>query len=524
MSFETIILLLQSFGYWTVGFFVVSILLGFAFAGDRWNFSARRLASMQMQRSKMEAELRELQQRQDWSVETPSAGKGAGDLIIDEDDLLPPVGAAGIIVDPGGKGKVDHRAMIETQFRGEPVEVDPEFGILYTSLPPVIDPVYLIRGLGPKAERSLNARGVFCFKQIANWSPGNVRAFSEALPEGYVAIERDRWIDQAKELGQIMVGSADAEDEVDHESKILTEFPQEPVRVDPDFGILYPGEPTLPDSLDRIEGLSSGMAANLAELGIRRYPQISSWSRHNLAQVASKLGIAKEEIIEQWWLPQARLLEWERQTASPEWGISKPTLSDYTAKLRRDYAGEPVGADIGLGIVYKSAPSKPDNLKQIQAIDEEMAATLNEMGIWRFRQIADWSEANIRAVAQRLRLSREVIHGQAWVAQAGRLVEKSRKMAAFAGESYRTDRYLGIVYYVAPLNADNLTEIQGVTPELAVALNREGVFTFKQIALWEPENLEAFAEKAGIGVGQIRYHGWCYQAEALHSKKYGVSV
>lgn len=516
---------MKSYGVWTWGFLGVSAILGVMFASDRWNYGTRRLAKLQDQRSQLELELRDLRQKQDWSMESPSAGQGSADLIVEEDgsQSQEPGGASAVIVD-SNSGNVDHRSVVEEQFAGEAVEVDPEFGILYTSVPKVIDPLRLIRGVGPRTESSLQELGVFRFKQISNWSDGNVAAFSAALPQGHVNIKRDKWKSQAQHLWQVVEGSAEAADEIDHESKILAEFRGEAVKADSKLGIVYTSPAVAPDSLQRIEGIDAAAEAALMSLGIQRYAQFSSWSRKNLSRVAAKLSISPDQIIEQRWIPQARLLEWERQTACPEWGIHKPTLTDYASKASRDYAGELVGLSISLGIVYKAAPSVVDDLTQIVGIDASIAEKLNAQGIWRFQQVADWADANVKAFASRLGLSRDLILGQHWISQARRHSSTARKRAAFAGESFRTDPKLGIVYYMEPPNADDLSKIKGMTPEFAAVLNAEGVFTYKQIALWEPGNLNAFASRVGVDVGGLLRKGWIHQSQQLHFEKYGVEL
>tara|TARA_R110002096_G_scaffold159011_4_gene324605 strand:- start:11072 stop:12583 length:1512 start_codon:yes stop_codon:yes gene_type:complete len=501
------------------------MLLGVMFASDRWNYTSRRLAKLQDQRSKLEQELRELRQKQDWATDVPSAGQGAGDLIVEDQDLVPPKngGAAAVILE-SDTGNVDHRAVIEKYFSNESVEVDPDFGILYTSVPNVIDPLRLVRGVGPRVEYSLNELGVFRFKQIANWSDGNVAAFARSLPQGHVNIKRDKWPRQSHSLWQMVAGSAEPAEEVDYESKILSEFRGEAVTADPNLGVVYTGIMTVPDSLQRIEGIDAVMAEALGNLGIHRFAQVSTWSRRSMEQIAGRLSISPQQIVDQRWIPQSRLLEWERQTASPEWGTTKPTMTDYAAKASRDYEGEPLGLSISMGIIYKTAPAIVDDLTEIFGIDQSTAQKLNGEGVWKYQQIADWSDANVKAFASRLGVTRDMILGQRWIPQAERFAATARKRAAFAGESFRTDPKLGIVYYMEPPNADDLSRIKGMTPELAAVLNREGVFTYKQIALWEPSNLEVFAGRAGVDLGGILRDGWIHQSQQLHLEKYGVEM
>lgn len=60
----------------------------------------------------------------------------------------------------------------------------------------------------------------------------------------------------------------------------------------------------------------------------------------------------------------------------------------------------------------------PDDLKMIKGIGPAIEKTLNELGIFRFDQIADMSEYDIDRVANRLRGFRSRIYREDWIGQA----------------------------------------------------------------------------------------------------------
>ena len=68
-----------------------------------------------------------------------------------------------------------------------------------------------------------------------------------------------------------------------------------------------------------------------------------------------------------------------------------------------------------------------DNLKRIKGVGPAIERTLNELGIFSFRQIAEMSEYDIDRVANRLRGFRSRIYREDWVGQARALCE-SRKV------------------------------------------------------------------------------------------------
>ncbi|MGB5449237.1 MAG: hypothetical protein WBM80_09955 [Woeseiaceae bacterium] len=65
-----------------------------------------------------------------------------------------------------------------------------------------------------------------------------------------------------------------------------------------------------------------------------------------------------------------------------------------------------------------------DNLKQIKGVGPAIEKTLNEMGIFRFQQIADMSEYDIDRVAQRLKGFHSRIYRENWIGQARELSDR----------------------------------------------------------------------------------------------------
>jgi NADH-quinone oxidoreductase subunit E len=64
------------------------------------------------------------------------------------------------------------------------------------------------------------------------------------------------------------------------------------------------------------------------------------------------------------------------------------------------------------------ANGENDDLKQIKGVGPAIEKTLNELGIFRFNQIAEMSEYDIDRVAQRLKGFRSRIYREDWIGQA----------------------------------------------------------------------------------------------------------
>ncbi len=62
------------------------------------------------------------------------------------------------------------------------------------------DDLKLIKGVGPKLEGELNAKGLFHFDQVAKWTPEEVAWADEHLVQFKGRVSRDDWVGQAKIL------------------------------------------------------------------------------------------------------------------------------------------------------------------------------------------------------------------------------------------------------------------------------------------------------------------------------------
>jgi multidrug resistance efflux pump len=71
-----------------------------------------------------------------------------------------------------------------------------------------------------------------------------------------------------------------------------------------------------------------------------------------------------------------------------------------------------------MGILYDTAPGNSDDLTQIDGINTREAVALNQLGVYTFGQIAMWTQREVTAIADQLRISSALIADQQWVEQA----------------------------------------------------------------------------------------------------------
>ena len=74
----------------------------------------------------------------------------------------------------------------------------------------------------------------------------------------------------------------------------------------------------------------------------------------------------------------------------------------------------------------ESLDGTKDNLKKIKGVGPAIEKTLNELGIFRFEQIANMSEYDIDRVAQRLKGFHSRIYREDWIGQARELLGRDR--------------------------------------------------------------------------------------------------
>jgi predicted flap endonuclease-1-like 5' DNA nuclease len=86
-----------------------------------------------------------------------------------------------------------------------------------------------------------------------------------------------------------------------------------------------------------------------------------------------------------------------------------------------------------------------------------------------------------------------------------------------------SDPYLGLIYTTPPAQSDDLTQLKGVASIIERRLNEFGVYTFKQIALWDDEHIREFSNRLSFK-DRITRERWVDQARELHHQKYGVNL
>jgi|GEM_PF-1374713 len=74
----------------------------------------------------------------------------------------------------------------------------------------------------------------------------------------------------------------------------------------------------------------------------------------------------------------------------------------------------------GFGPLFVDWPKKPDDLKRVAGIGEELERSLNDVGVFMLWQVAQWNDDNIRSIAEEVYQPEATV--VAWVDEARRLI------------------------------------------------------------------------------------------------------
>lgn len=109
------------------------------------------------------------------------------------------------------------------------------------------------------------------------------------------------------------------------------------------------------------------------------------------------------------------------KNVSREKAAAKPAKEEKKATPAKESAPKSSArVDEKLGMVYDSAPSEFDDLKEINGVGPKLEEKLNSIGIYRFEQIAEWTEENVKEFDELLSLKGRIERDE-WIEKAKQL-------------------------------------------------------------------------------------------------------
>ncbi len=187
------------------------------------------------------------------------------------------------------------------------------------------------------------------------------------------------------------------------------------------------------------------------------------------------------------------------------------------------------------------APVAGDDLTRIRAIDAELAAKLNELGVSQYADIAGWTSDDVRTASELLGFSGR-IENENWIEQAQILArggatsyatglasairteapytappppERGPEVAARA--AFAEPRPAAAPPAAVPAKVsdrDNLQRIGGISAEIEDVLNAHEIARYSQIAGWSAEDVQRVEGLFGFS-GRVSRENWIEQAQIL---------
>jgi predicted flap endonuclease-1-like 5' DNA nuclease len=197
-----------------------------------------------------------------------------------------------------------------------------------------------------------------------------------------------------------------------------------------------------PDDLTMIEGVSAADSVALANAGVSSFGDIADWSASDVRRISGVIG-GDRRIARENWIEQAQLLRSGGLTAFAR--RAKPNLAPQPETLTAAPYSHTAAAAVAAAAAM--APSPPvtdadtssttpkvselaafsgqrngyrDDLQQIDGINAEVEQLLNDQGVARIKQIADWAPSEAKRI-DRLLGGMNRVHREAWVRQARHL-------------------------------------------------------------------------------------------------------
>lgn len=87
------------------------------------------------------------------------------------------------------------------------------------------------------------------------------------------------------------------------------------------------------------------------------------------------------------------------------------------AAAKKSPAKKPAAKKAAATKFYKTAPAKVDDLKLISGVGPKLEATLNEIGVYQYAQVAVWKAADIKKVDDQLKFKGRIVRDD-WMSQA----------------------------------------------------------------------------------------------------------
>ena len=254
-----------------------------------------------------------------------------------------------------------------------------------------------LRGVNAFIEKKMNAAGLYTFRQIAYLSNDEQTKLNTIFELSNKKFQKEEWVFQAKRLiGLISEESPDAV-----LARIRTHGG------DINFERIGAASAENKDNLQLINYVTAFDEAKLNALGVFKYSQIANFNKTDVKLVNKLIEIEEGRIGNEDWVSQSNYLN----TSAFEATLSRISSRSEQVEWAR---------------IGRFDASQKEDLQVVSGIGQFIEQKLYALGIYRLEQIAKFNAADEIEMNTILELVPGHIQGDAWVAQAKKIM-KERK-------------------------------------------------------------------------------------------------
>ncbi len=258
------------------------------------------------------------------------------------------------------------------------------------------------------------------------------------------------------------------------------------------------------DNLQMISGIGPFIEERLHAVDIYSFKQISKFTPLDIEKINLAIEYFAGRIERDEWVAQAKeLVEDEK--------IREEALERIRTRKTRIYFHR-------IGIAHKD---EANDLTSISGIGGWIEAKLNALDIFTFRQIANFNEEDIDLVTEAIEFFPGRIERDEWIAQAKELVKIEGKKANLLKKIQEQKNKISYdrIGLALEHQANNLTQIKGISSWIEERLNLINIYTFDQISKLTAVDAKSLAEALDISPNRIERDNWIGQAKELANAK-----
>lgn len=294
---------------------------------------------------------------------------------------------------------------------------------------------------------------------------------------------------------------------------------------DPELGALYSRKPAKVDSLAQLQGIDQLAADRIYSAGIYTLDQLRMLTSVQQANFKRRFKLDGFDFSQ---IPAATV----EAAKTPVLAPSRQDTASVDSSGAISLASE-TELDAEIGELYVRAPSRQDDLTQLEDVDHEVAEKLNQGGVYTFEQLRaltphqqiqfrkrfsmpwidfeSWKSTIVGQDDRELNTAQNAIHAGKAAANSieptaatsgiGDSCSTSREVATEPDEVIAPREVsvdLGYLYSSPPLKPDDLTRLAGITAEQARQLNSVGIYTFSQLRLMNLKQRKNLRHQFGL--------------------------